>query len=189
MKKTGNPFNQKHVAKLVTIIIFRHFVGWAVSDVALPWVQSIIPRLLYHRLYNSIQISLDVCLCVCYLTVWVPSDMIRRRAGMTSHCLHTLHICPQSKCYTARRRSPQAGKDIHPETWSRRLLPPVLIRNKTPDSSQIPRARLTWHAPSIHTPWCLVSRQKVPSWAGTSSCRSPLTVVHCRSHGLLEMLM
>lgn len=48
---------------------------------------------------------------------------------------------------------------------------------------------VTWHIPSIHTPWFLVSRQEVPSWAGTSSCRSPLMVVHCRSHGLLEMLM
>ena len=48
---------------------------------------------------------------------------------------------------------------------------------------------ITWHIPSIQTPWYLVSRQNVPSWAGTRSCRSPLMVVHCRSHGLLEMLM
>lgn len=65
---------------------------------------------------TAYKISLDVCLCVCYLTVRVPSDMIRRRAGMTSRCLHTLHICPRSKCYTAPHRSPHAGKNTQPET-------------------------------------------------------------------------
>lgn len=48
-------------------------------------------------------------LCVCYLTVWVPSCRIQRYVGMTSHYLHKCHIGLQPCCYTVCHHSPLAG--------------------------------------------------------------------------------
>lgn len=61
--------------------------------------------------WTCISIFLHVCLCVCYLTVWVPSCMTRRCAGMTFRCLHIPHICLRPNCCTAPHRSPQAGRE------------------------------------------------------------------------------
>lgn len=152
-------------------------------------------------IYTCVYICLHVCLCVCYLTVWVPSCTIQICVGMTPRCLHRLHICPLSYCCKVSPHNLQAAGEVqnivrYPNGHLVQFFSLIIIRIRINSINIIPTQKgpvflgwITWHFPSIQTPWYLVSRQNVPSWAGTRSCRSPLMVVHCRSHGLLEMLM
>lgn len=150
-------------------------------------------------IYTCVYICLHVCLCVCYLTVWVPSCTIQICVGMMPRCLHRLRICPLSYCCKVSPHNLQAAGEVQNIVRYVQFFSLTVTNfcyywinsiNIIPTQKEpVFLGWITWHLPSIQTPWYLVSRQKVPSWAGTRSCRSPLMVVHCRSHGLLEMLM